>query len=186
MTPGKKDTITRGGVKQQKRFLNNTLKNLYNTFLEENPNGFISYCSFCRYRPFWIIEKKISDRDICLCKLHENVKFMISKLHELKILQSKDLDKVCALVTCDQRRKSCMTRSCNRCKNSKFQVNDFENYGMQVEFYSWNTVTEIYEKDGKNVRTQKVVKERIQTTVEHLLNDAQDLVKTTFVTTCLT
>jgi hypothetical protein len=79
-----------------------------------------------------------------------------------------------------------MTRSCNRCKNSKFQVNDFENYGMQVEFYSWNTVTEIYEKDGKNVRTQKVVKERIQTTVEHLLNDAQDLVKTTFVTTCLT
>jgi hypothetical protein len=57
---------------------------------------------------------------------------------------------------------------------------------MQVEFYSWNTVTEIYEKDGKNVRTQKVVKERIQTTVEHLLNDAQDLVKTTFVTTCLT
>jgi hypothetical protein len=73
-----------------------------------------------------------------------------------------------------------MTRSCNRCKNSKFKVNDFENYGMQVEFYSWNTVTEIYEKDGKNVRTQKVVKERIQTTVEHFLNDAQDLVKTKF------
>jgi hypothetical protein len=180
MTPGKKDTITRGGVKKQKRFLNNTLKNLYNKFLEENPNDFISYCSFCRYRPFWIVEMKISDRDTCLCKLHENVKFMINKLHELNILQSKDLDKICELVTCDQRRKSCMTRSCNRCKNSKFQVNDFENYGMQVEFYSWNTATEIYETDGKNVRTQKVVKEPNQTTVEHLLNDAQDLVKTKF------
>jgi hypothetical protein len=180
MTPGKKDTITRGGVKKQKRFLNTTLKNLYNKFLEENPNDFISYCSFCRYRPFWIVEMKISDRDTCLCKLHENVKFMINKLHELNILQSKDLDKICELVTCDQRRKSCMTRSCNRCKNSKFQVNDFENYGMQVEFYSWNTATEIYETDGKNVRTQKVVKEPNQTTVEHLLNDAQDLVKTKF------
>lgn len=175
MTHGKKDTITRGGVKKQKRFLNNTLKNLYNKFREENPNGFISYCSFCRYKPFWIVEKKISERDTCLCKLHENVKFMINKLHELKTL-----DKVCELITCDQRRKSCMTRSCNRCKNSKFKVNDFENYGMQVEFYSWNTVTEIYEKDEKNVRTQKVVKERIQTTVGHLLNDAQDLVKAKF------
>lgn len=97
MTPGKKDTITRGGVKKQKRFLNNTLKNLYNKFLEENPNGFISYCSFCRYKPFWIVEKKISERNTCLCKVHENVKFMINKLHELKTL-----DKVCDLITCDQ------------------------------------------------------------------------------------
>lgn len=102
MAPVKKDTITRGGVKKQTCFLNNTLQNLYNRFLEENPNGCISYCSFCRNRPFWIVEKKISDRDTCLCKLHDNVKFMINKLHELKCLQNKDLDKICELVTCDQ------------------------------------------------------------------------------------
>lgn len=63
---------------------------------------------------------------------------------------------------------------------SKFIVNDFENYGMQVELYSWDTVTEIYENDGKNVRTRNVLKEHIQTTVEHVLNDAQYLVKTKF------
>lgn len=56
--PGKHDTITRNGVKKQKRYLNNTLKNLQIKF-NTTHNVKISYASFCRLRPFWIVNPDV-------------------------------------------------------------------------------------------------------------------------------
>lgn len=57
--PGKNDTITRGKIKMQKPYLNDSLLNLYKSFVERYPNDKILYVSFCRFRPFWFVQKSL-------------------------------------------------------------------------------------------------------------------------------
>jgi len=75
MTSGKKQTLTRAKNKQQKRFLNDTVSNLHSKFLAENSDLKISYRTFCRLKPFWVIWPKEKNRDTCQCKTHENLIF---------------------------------------------------------------------------------------------------------------
>lgn len=54
LTAGRKETITRRKLKKQIRLLNDTLLNLHKTFI--NRSGLnISYETFRRHRPFWVI-----------------------------------------------------------------------------------------------------------------------------------
>lgn len=55
MTSGKKQTLTRAKNKQQKRFLNDTISNLHMKFLAENTDIKLSYRTFCRLKPFWVV-----------------------------------------------------------------------------------------------------------------------------------
>jgi len=79
MTSGKKQTLTRAKNKQQKRFLNDTVSNLHSKFLAENSDLKISYRTFCRLKPFWVVWPKEKDRDTCQCKTHENLHFFWRK-----------------------------------------------------------------------------------------------------------
>lgn len=80
-TTGKKETKTEGKVKKQKRVLNDSMKNLHVKFLAEHSSS-ISYSLFCNLRPFWVVVPKANDRDTCLCKLHCNFEFMLTRLYQ--------------------------------------------------------------------------------------------------------
>ena len=43
VAPGKRDTITRKGLKKQKRYLNDSLKSLHERFVKENTDNKVSY-----------------------------------------------------------------------------------------------------------------------------------------------
>lgn len=66
MTTGCKQTVTRLKTKMQKRLLTSTMRNLHGRFLSNNL-GQISYTSFCRLKPFWVVTLSTSDCDTCLC-----------------------------------------------------------------------------------------------------------------------
>ena len=55
MCPGKKDTNTRLKDKKQKRNLSDTMLNLHQTVLFENPLMRIVYGLFLANRPFWVM-----------------------------------------------------------------------------------------------------------------------------------
>lgn len=80
VTTGKWQTVTRNKVKMQKRFLMDTLRNLHRKFLADNLRKSISYSLFCRLRLYWVVHPTLSDRHTCLCKLHENLGFVVQKL----------------------------------------------------------------------------------------------------------
>lgn len=81
LTAGKKETITRKKIKKQKRLLTDTLKNLYKKFIMEHPMyKNISYSLFCKFRPFWIVPPNVTNRNTCLCKVHDNIKLLMSRL----------------------------------------------------------------------------------------------------------
>jgi len=49
---------------------------------------------FCRYKPFYIVEPSISDRRTCECMLHCNFRFLVKKLHIIKLLNSQSATEV--------------------------------------------------------------------------------------------
>lgn len=183
--PGKKDTITRNGKKTQKRYLTDTLLNLYNKYMKQYPDDTkLSYTSFCRFRPFWVVTKKVDSRDTCLCKLHENIKRRIEKLHLLKVIYSRNPEEICEQLVCDLKSKACCYGDCLRCRNKELcdvKLTDIQ--GNQVTFCQWvNRSEEIPTKDGKSMRKiQKTVKQTEQATVDTLFGETIDMLRHKYI-----
>jgi hypothetical protein len=138
LTAGKKQTITRRKVKKQKRLLNDTLFNLHQKLLAEGCIK-LSYSTFCRLRPFWVVHPSVEDRQTCLCKSHENMTFMVVKLHQLGIAPSRSLEHIACSTVCDAKSRKCMYGECSECSlnnPSEFQVSDDQDV---VSYQQWRT-----------------------------------------------
>lgn len=151
LTAGKKQTITRGRIRKQKRFLNDTLRNLHRRFLSEHPLVRISYSLFCRMRPFWVVTPTLADRETCLCKTHENLSFLVEKLHSLKLLKSLDMENMVSSITCNMESKDCMYDVCPDCKGQELAMDGVDGVDLQqkIQITQWATDTII--RDKKNV-----------------------------------
>lgn len=77
--PGKKDALAKG---KQKYALNDTLTNLYDKYVKENPNRNISLTTFQRQRPFWMKTIQWAERRQCLCLKHENASLLLKAVKE--------------------------------------------------------------------------------------------------------
>ncbi|ROL48480.1 hypothetical protein DPX16_2187 [Anabarilius grahami] len=138
ITTGRKQTITRNKVKMQKRFLVDTMRSLHRKFLAEN-NVRISYSSFCRLRPFWVVHPSLSDRETCQCKLHENLSFLAEKLNQLKLIETSDLERLTKTVSCDNTRKDCMYGECENCKDKTVPLSSMYDSVKKVSYTQWGT-----------------------------------------------
>ena len=108
-----KDTKTADGSKKTKRYLLDSLKNLHLKFRAENSHINMSLSAFCKRKPFWVFTPKVSDRDTCLCKKHENLQFQADKLHELRLLQAQRVEDNMKLVVCSISQHQCMYGGCD-------------------------------------------------------------------------
>lgn len=98
------------------------MRNLHRRFLLESTDCKISYSLFCRMRPFWVVQPSIADRQTCLCKVHENLCFIVEKLHSLRLIGGTDLEKMAESMCCDSNSKDCRYNECPDCKNRDFPV----------------------------------------------------------------
>ncbi|VVC89801.1 unnamed protein product [Leptidea sinapis] len=90
-TAGKKETVTKNKHKVQKRYLLDTMKNLFKTFKVPSVDG----------------------REMCLCKIHSNILYKAIALHGKQILKTKDLSQIIMHTVCDSTNKDCMYGSCH-------------------------------------------------------------------------
>lgn len=181
LLPGKSNTITRNKVKMQKRVLNNTLQNLHKSFCAEYPGARCSYASFCRWKPFWIIDPKCDQRDTCYCKLHANMQYMMDRLKEHKIISKQSMRELSEKICCSHVTKECMYRECKKCekKQIEFECED-DIKGKQVWVYTWKNRHEERETvksngEKKKFSVQVTVKEKIFFTLENLLDEMNRL-----------
>jgi hypothetical protein len=184
VAPGKKDTKTKRNIKKQKRYLNDTMLNLHKKFLDEHQGESLSYASFCRMKPFYMVNMNISERNTCLCTLHENVKLRVQKLHQLGLLETKSPEKAAERLVCDMNRAQCAYNECNRCKHLKLITETAEDdFGKQITIQQWVRRTEEIDKtnkDGKKITTTKTVKDDIQSTTEIMVEETRNLMKEKF------
>ncbi|XP_042907124.1 uncharacterized protein [Parasteatoda tepidariorum] len=154
-TAGKKETVTKYSKKNQKRYLLDTIKNLHKKFLEEG--GKCSYASFAANRPFYVLSPSVDTRNTCLCKLHSNVKFKITALKKIEIIQTNNISDLIEATVCSPDSKDCMYKACPSCFRKKVPLNEI-NTDAQAEWNEWNYKSEMYEKEGKKLSVKKVSK----------------------------
>ena len=164
--PGAKDCITKYGKTVRKRFLLDSLDNLYKKFQIESLIK-ISRSTFFRVKPFWVVNRAVTSRDTCLCKEHANFNLILQRLIALKVLTIKKTIDLLSMVTCDPSKRVCMYRECNVCKN--------RDLGLLADkrsswYFQWQTKTEdrIGAK-GQNYHVKITSKEKIEASVEEIV-----------------
>ena len=154
LTTGKKETKSMKGIKQQKRFLLDTLKNSHMKYLMEHP-GQLSYSLFCSYRTFWVMIPTVQDRNTCLCKIHENTRLEAEKLKQLRIVSHVNVREHVSSIVCDPNSVACMYGKCDECKDARVKC---ENYDKNEEVWWWTWKTKSEEREFPNKKCTSTVK----------------------------
>ena len=173
---GKRQTKTQKGAKKQRRVLLHNLKILYSKFISETKTT-ISYTSFCRMRPFYVVFPRQSDRDTCMCKTCNNSELMAEALANAQAIKTHDLDTLINQTVCNANEKSCMYKSCNECTEKRIESNSSVSES-EVTWFEWKTKLEKREikQSGKTIVkcVAITVKEQLVGSIQNLLDKFED------------
>ncbi|CAH0732005.1 unnamed protein product, partial [Brenthis ino] len=175
-TAGKKETITKGKEKVQKRFLLDSMKHLFKAFKSENPNAKCSYFYFTKNRPFYVVTPTVDGRDMCLCKVHTNAAAKIKALKQKRVISALDLSTLISETICDSTKKECMFGTCNQCRDKEFKINSDSVRG-KIQWFEWVREQEIYLKNDKKFKAVKNAKRLKEDTIENMVKNFQEELK---------
>lgn len=143
LTAGQKQTITVRGIKKQRRILNYSLQDLHEQFMMENKEISLSYASFCRQRPWWVLPPRQSDRETCFCKIHENTRFLAIELKKKQLLNTDNLRSLVSQAACSTSDKMCMYGNCRKCKDVRIiQAEKKIDLNEDAKWFQWVTKKE--------------------------------------------
>lgn len=175
LAPGMNDTKTYRKNKKRKRYLRDTLLNLHKKYNKEYPDKKVSYATFCKEKPFWIMKPKITARETCLCIKHSNFQYLIDKMHLLKLTDIKLSTLLSEVVCCSKLQKPCMERKCKRCQHKKIPLTaNIADKDTSTFYYSWKKKVEKRNIKGQDKIVKIVSKEKIYCTVDELCKKAQE------------
>lgn len=148
------------------------MKNLHKVFCSNFTQFHVSYSTFCKLRPFWIVQRKVFQRDTCLCMLHENMKFMVSRLKHLRIISESTSKEVLESLCCSDSLdiNKCLERRCSDCKGKEIKFLDFSKEDT-VSLNKWVLKKESYVIKGKTKTSQKYTRDIIKCSIEELVEE---------------
>lgn len=153
---GKKEFITRKSERKQKRYMLDSLVGLHKKFQQQKSQFKLSYQTFCKLRPFWVVMPKVDKRDTCLCITHANIDLKLTALNNGKILNYNSYQKLLQDLCCDRYIEQCVSRECQVCLNKTVSYKEF-NDSKPIIYKKW-----IAEKsefiDPKSKKTRRVTK----------------------------
>ena len=77
----RKTALLEKRLKNRKRFLLGSMKNLYEKFCESTTTYKMSYSTFCKLKPFWVVAPKVTDIETCACNTHANAQFLVEAMY---------------------------------------------------------------------------------------------------------
>ncbi|CAH0731043.1 unnamed protein product, partial [Brenthis ino] len=168
-TAGKKETKTVKKNKMQRRYLLESMRKLRYKFIQETKIP-VSYTTFTRYKPFFVLSPNLSNRETC-CKKHGNIEFKYTTLKNLSIVKSKDLEEFIKNNVCDIQKRECMYSECKCHLKEETTVYDFSecNLDDEVSWLEWTVQTIEYQKENKNKTTKRMAKIIKSGTLRHLI-----------------
>ncbi|CAH2096198.1 unnamed protein product [Euphydryas editha] len=176
MTAGKNEIKTQRKQKKQRRYLLGTLRKLHQKYIHEG--GKLSFATFKRYRPFYVLPPKAEKRDACACKRHENLQMKATVLEATGLIGTKDLDELLGMVVCDIKSKKCAYGECELCKNKcvNFTIRD-KKANDSISWYEWVLKPHEYKPKRNSDVTKtmkKISKEKKTGTLEILMEAFQE------------
>lgn len=170
ISPRSKDTVTKNKIIKRKRFLLDSMDNLYKKFMKEETFN-MSRSTFMKLRPFWIVRKKMTNRDTCLCKVHANYNFLIQKLARLNILSNSNTIDFLQNINCDVTRKLCMYGECNECKIKDLTYSNNVDVSDNSYYFEWISQKETnVGKQGKIFTVTRTIKKKVECTINDIIN----------------
>lgn len=173
MCPGKKDVVVKNQLRKQKRLLLKDINDVHKSFIEEKAIN-ISYSSFWRYKPFWVVPPKAQDRNTCLCVKHSNMELLTAKLRNLGISKSGDPEDLLDELCCDIDNVQCAMNSCDKCSKSIIDVLCSSEDQKEIEYSKWVTQTEdkIIKGTVKKIKiTKKITVQSTRSQLIKVFND---------------
>lgn len=155
---GIKETITRKGIKMQRRYLLAPMNQLFEKFAKLPQHKKISYSTFTRYRPFYVCKPLCDTRDTCLCRQHVNIELKSKKLKKLSIIETDNPHILCEQIACDKRSADCMYGKCAECVDKKISPANVCDLDEETKWKKWDYVTEEREKMKANEKVKFSVK----------------------------
>lgn len=160
-TAGKKECKTKNKIKIQIRYLLDTVKHLYELY--KTNGGKASYNTVLRHKPFYVLPPKLENCETCACMRHENIKFKITKLYKLGVIETCYQNDLLKQIACDLESKACMYGECQNCASKNIdivQMDPTEN----ISWLEWGLKKVSYKKkndEGQPIEsfTKKVTKE---------------------------
>lgn len=161
LCPEKKDFIVKGREKKQKRIILGSIKQLHAKYLETDRSFKILTATFWRFKPFWVVLPKQSDRETCACIKHANIHLIVEKLYYEKLVNSKHSDELFMDLICDDRNMACMLGNCMTCKNRKlkFKTENVRVLDKIQIFLQWDSKAEdkIIKEQKNNHKSERKV-----------------------------
>lgn len=176
VTAGIKETVTFKKVKKQKSYLDDSMKTLYKAFLKEN-GPIISYTTFTRNRPFYVVKPSDINRDTCLCKVHANIQLKTMALKQNKVIEEKNPHELTNLIVCDKSSAACMYGQCNEC-NKKIIPVSVDNPTESASWYEWQTVNQTKTKNIAGIQQVKEVKVSARVKIDGTIGELVDKFQT--------
>ncbi|CAH0403518.1 unnamed protein product [Chilo suppressalis] len=167
----KKEFITRKGIRKQKRYLSDTLTNLHKKFIKVQ-NSNIGYSTFCKYRPFWVLYPKDSNRNTCACKIHVNFDLLVKSLNKIRIIKETNGTAVLESLCCDINNEECLNRTCEICRNNVIKYEEFSNE-EKINFYQWCAKKENYNVKGEEKTKITNVKTKLQDYPKNIIKNLE-------------
>ncbi|CAH1965064.1 unnamed protein product [Acanthoscelides obtectus] len=99
-------------------------------------NTLISYQTFCRLRPFWVVRPSTQNRDTCLCVTHSNLDMKLRALYDAKIIAYNNYQKLLEQLCCDRYNENCLSRRCLLCKNRLPKYKEFNDKRI-IKYKMW-------------------------------------------------
>jgi hypothetical protein len=166
-TSGKKQTITRNGIKMQRRYMKDTGKNLLRKY-NESTHFRVSYASFMRLKPFHILQRSIHQRETCGCQKCSNLFYMARSLKNRGVLKSDNIVELSKNYYCmdanDRISESCVDKKCSTCPK-KLPI-DENTIGMDAEIKWHQWVSTKIDLNTRTDGTGPSYKSRVTTKIE--------------------
>lgn len=161
--PGKKDYVTlwtkEGETVKQKGHLMMTVFEAYQIFKLENPNLKIGKSKFAQCRPKHVLTMSNLPQNVCLCRVHEDLNFLLEAALKLNITVPKTTSMLVTECVCDEDSEKCMLSKYDDCLGGKVFVEKLieenkDRLSDAITWCQWRTVDNIVIKaiiDDKQV-----------------------------------
>lgn len=164
ITAGKKECRTKEKNKEQIRYMTDTLSNLYKIYRSEG--GQLSFSTFYKYKPFYVLSPTAQSRETCLCIKHSNMNYLLKAIISKKLIdRGTTLKDILSQITCDITSFDCMHNKCSHCVNKTTEFDVGNKKDEQATWWKWESAKHTYTKkdknggEGKEMQTRKTTKQ---------------------------
>ncbi|ROK54672.1 hypothetical protein DPX16_21311 [Anabarilius grahami] len=104
-------------------------------------------------------------------EVHENLEFIVEKLHGLKLLERAELESLAEETCCNPTFKPCMYAECKNCKLQDLKIQSGYDGQTQVSYVQWTTETVLREKKSGDSKEKLPVNITVKREMESSLED---------------